>query len=1073
MTDKGLSEEEEEEAESVSVKKGILLKRKDFLHVDQRAQSHPNRTYYFKRIQDVDGTDPKNGKAYYLRGSSYFKKGQLSQAITDLTEAIALQPNHLESYYYRGMALTRVENFTAALTDLSHVLKVNPDHINASFARAALYNQMGLFPQAIEDYNVALSKDIQSISLSPKDRTGSGNTGGVGEDDHSAIATEGRSRNYSVDTFSGSLFSPATVNSDGPMHTTPQSQQNGLNASSTNNNGSGNSHGKIKKMDSIHANGLFSLYSAPAEGLAATEDNLESNIDDRMRKTSPVRSRHGQDNEKVANDYHAKGYAYRKEGDFNRAIECYTQALQIFPQHFKSLFNRGFAYDKLGQYALAIEDYSRALTISPQHAYVYYNRGITLDHMQHFDKAIEDFTKALQIQPHHLDFLYNRGYCYRKINKFSLAIHDFTDMINTILQSIENVHAMEKNEITLPRQKMLYKAYYHRAYCYEQCHQVPLAIQDMNTILAQVLPSSNHLPSLTYRASLFEQSKQYQQAIQDYSIILNLDRKNVFAWKGRAKANIAVGQYQPAIHDLSQFLVNMPDQDGGDNGLGRMEGFYLRGLCYKSVMGHSEAVEDFSHVIDIFQRQRSEHDMDMEVEEMAWNAYHHRGYCYRKLEKLPLALEDYCQLIQFMTNFQSKNTSRNRQPASFQTMLIRAYNNRAFIYAKLNNLHAAIQDYTVSISLDPQNAHAYHNRGLMYDKLGQLDQAMADFGKSFELDSAQTYDPMNGRKLGGNATMASKDSGARARTGSIGDGMMSISSNASIGSFQSSQAFPNMQSSATITTTGGVIAANTSNRLTSSTINSRPVAVGVNELSRSFIAVRKLDGSPLRIADLSIDSRSMPSPAPTLLTARSFSSSSLRTSASNGLNIPQSGTSNTGNKVPLPPNSTNHGRSITPNSLQRPSVAALPPPPMQASISSSQYVLTGSSANTGSAIPNTSYGAFRNPVPMASNTVPSTNDDIGVGRQSISNSNSSMINTSGPVPASKMQPAIRQQPQEWKRGEAIDAASYLASLASKGVNQSDEVNNDRSLKLGATLRSLSTSLPNDIDLVAPGRFSNR
>lgn len=55
MTDKGLLEEEEEEAEAVSVKKGVLLKRKDFLHVDQSAQSHPNRTYYFKRIQDVDG----------------------------------------------------------------------------------------------------------------------------------------------------------------------------------------------------------------------------------------------------------------------------------------------------------------------------------------------------------------------------------------------------------------------------------------------------------------------------------------------------------------------------------------------------------------------------------------------------------------------------------------------------------------------------------------------------------------------------------------------------------------------------------------------------------------------------------------------------------------------------------------------------------------------------------------------------------------------------------------------------------------------------------------------------------
>lgn len=35
--------------------KGLLLKRKDFLGVDERAQSHPNRTYYYKRYHDMDG----------------------------------------------------------------------------------------------------------------------------------------------------------------------------------------------------------------------------------------------------------------------------------------------------------------------------------------------------------------------------------------------------------------------------------------------------------------------------------------------------------------------------------------------------------------------------------------------------------------------------------------------------------------------------------------------------------------------------------------------------------------------------------------------------------------------------------------------------------------------------------------------------------------------------------------------------------------------------------------------------------------------------------------------------------
>jgi hypothetical protein len=35
--------------------KGFLLKRKDFLGIDEKASSHPNRTYYFKRSHDVEG----------------------------------------------------------------------------------------------------------------------------------------------------------------------------------------------------------------------------------------------------------------------------------------------------------------------------------------------------------------------------------------------------------------------------------------------------------------------------------------------------------------------------------------------------------------------------------------------------------------------------------------------------------------------------------------------------------------------------------------------------------------------------------------------------------------------------------------------------------------------------------------------------------------------------------------------------------------------------------------------------------------------------------------------------------
>lgn len=34
--------------------KGFLLKRKDYIGVDQNANSHPNRTYYYRKHVDLD-----------------------------------------------------------------------------------------------------------------------------------------------------------------------------------------------------------------------------------------------------------------------------------------------------------------------------------------------------------------------------------------------------------------------------------------------------------------------------------------------------------------------------------------------------------------------------------------------------------------------------------------------------------------------------------------------------------------------------------------------------------------------------------------------------------------------------------------------------------------------------------------------------------------------------------------------------------------------------------------------------------------------------------------------------------
>ena len=68
-----------------------------------------------------------------------------------------------------------------------------------------------------------------------------------------------------------------------------------------------------------------------------------------------------------------------------KAIENYSIALEICPNHFKALFNRGFAFDKIGEFQKAIDDYSLAIKIDPSNAFTYYNKGISLDRKGDYD----------------------------------------------------------------------------------------------------------------------------------------------------------------------------------------------------------------------------------------------------------------------------------------------------------------------------------------------------------------------------------------------------------------------------------------------------------------------------------------------------------------------------------------------------------------------------------------------------------------------------------------------------------------------------------------------------------------
>ena len=60
---------------------------------------------------------------------------------------------------------------------------------------------------------------------------------------------------------------------------------------------------------------------------------------------------------------------------------------------------------------------------------------------------------------------------------------------------------------------------------------------------------------------------------------------------------------------------------------------------------------------------------------------------------------------------------------------------RGILHTKLNDLEAALADFSSVLKLEPANVSALYNRGCIHDQLEQYEAALDDYSKALELDT--------------------------------------------------------------------------------------------------------------------------------------------------------------------------------------------------------------------------------------------------------------------------------------------------------------------------------------------------
>ena len=84
-------------------------------------------------------------------GRELLGKGELARAVTELNEAIRLNPNRATAYNARGYAYLRMRMYKNALADFDQAIRLDPKYANAYHNRAAARRASGNAAGAAQD----------------------------------------------------------------------------------------------------------------------------------------------------------------------------------------------------------------------------------------------------------------------------------------------------------------------------------------------------------------------------------------------------------------------------------------------------------------------------------------------------------------------------------------------------------------------------------------------------------------------------------------------------------------------------------------------------------------------------------------------------------------------------------------------------------------------------------------------------------------------------------------------------------------------------------------------------------
>lgn len=149
LLEKLLSEDNTLELEKLQITANILS---DFDRDEEAVD-------YYNNYLKLHSTD---AETYIMRGASYFKIGNIDEALMDLNTAVALDSNNALAYYNRGVVAVYLRDYKQGIKDFDQAILLDPMMEDAYFNRAQIKFLNDDFLGAVLDYENILEINPQN-----------------------------------------------------------------------------------------------------------------------------------------------------------------------------------------------------------------------------------------------------------------------------------------------------------------------------------------------------------------------------------------------------------------------------------------------------------------------------------------------------------------------------------------------------------------------------------------------------------------------------------------------------------------------------------------------------------------------------------------------------------------------------------------------------------------------------------------------------------------------------------------------------------------------------------------------